>query len=73
MTSWRHRAIVLSVSKKVARRKEVRTVRLSVYLPEDLHRVIMHRCVDENISFTKLAERLLREYLKTPLKQKGGR
>ena len=55
-----------------ALRKEVRTVRLSVYLPEELHRTIMHRCVDENVSFTKLAERLLREYLKTPLK-KGGK
>jgi hypothetical protein len=52
--------------------KEVRTVRLSVYLSEDLHRAIMHRCVDENVSFTKLAERLLREYLKTPTK-KGGK
>ena len=46
-------------------------MRLTVYLPEELHRTIMHRCVDENVSFTKLAERLLREYLKTPLK-KGG-
>jgi hypothetical protein len=55
-----------------ALRKEVRVVRLSVYLPEELHRTIMHRCVDENVSFTKLAERLLREYLKTPLK-KGGK
>ena len=52
-------------------KEEVRTVRLSVYLAEELHRAIMHRCVDENISFTKLAERLLREYLKTPVK-KGG-
>jgi hypothetical protein len=32
----------------------------------------MHRCVDENISFTKLAEKLLREYLKIPPK-KGGK
>ncbi len=52
-------------------RKEVRTVRLSVYLSEELHRAIMHRCVDENVSFTKLAERLLREYLKTPAKRWG--
>ncbi len=46
-------------------------MRLSVYLTEDLHRAIMHRCVDENISFTKLAERLLREHLKTPPKRGG--
>lgn len=50
----------------------MRTVRLSVYMPEELHRAVMHRCVDENVSFTKLAERLLREYLKTPVK-KGGK
>ncbi len=56
----------------VKAKKEVKTVRLSVYLSEDLHRTIMHRCVDENISFTKLAERLLRDHLKTPLKKKGG-
>ena len=55
-----------------APRKEVRTVRLSVYLPEELHRAIMHRCIDENVAFTKLAERLLQEYLKSPLK-KGGK
>ena len=48
-------------------------MRLSVYLPEELHRAIMHRCIDENISFTKLAERLLREYLKTPMKPRGGK
>jgi hypothetical protein len=52
--------------------KGVKPVRLSVYLSEELHRAIMHRCVDENISFTRLAERLLREYLKTPVK-KGGK
>lgn len=52
--------------------KEVRTVRLSVYLPEDLHKALMHRCIDENISATKLAEQLIREYL-SRLPKKGGR
>ncbi len=47
-------------------------VRLTVYLPEDVHTTLMHRCVDEKVSATKLAERLLREYLKTPAK-KGGK
>ncbi|GEM_PF-7008313 len=47
-------------------------MRLAVYLPEDLHKSLMHRCIDENISATKLTERLLRVYLKTPLK-KGGK
>ncbi len=59
-------------TKPTTQRKEVKPVRLSVYLTEDLHRAIMHRCVDENISFTKLAEKLLREYLKTAAK-KGGK
>ena len=49
----------------------MRIVRLSVYLPEDVHRAIMHRCIDEHVSFTKLAEHLLREYLKQAPK-KGG-
>ncbi len=72
LTVSRYRVILLYMKQTSnAPRKEVRTVRLSVYLPEELHRTIMHRCVDENISFTKLAERLLREYLKTPLKEGG--
>ena len=50
-------------------KEEVRTVRLSVYLAEELHRTIMHRCVDENGAFPKLVERLLREYLKTSVKK----
>ncbi len=48
-----------------------RVVRLAVYLPEDLHKAVMHRCIDEGISATKLSERLLREYLKQPYR-KGG-
>jgi hypothetical protein len=41
-------------------------MRLVVYLPEDLHKAVMHRCIDEDTSATKLAERLLREYLDRP-------
>ena len=48
-------------------------MRLVVYLPEDLHKAVMHRCIDEDTSATKLAERLLREYLERSPKQKGGR
>ena len=47
-------------------------MRLVVYLPEELHKAVMHRCIDEDTSATKLAERLLREYLERPPK-KGGR
>ncbi len=51
--------------------KEVRIVRLGVYLPEDLHKALMHRCIDEDVSATKLVEQLIREYVEKPLK-KGG-
>ncbi len=51
--------------------KEVRIVRLGVYLPEDLHKTLMHRCIDENVAATKLVEQLIREYVEKPPK-KGG-
>ena len=51
--------------------KEVRIVRLGVYLPEDVHKALMHRCIDENVAATKLVERLIREYVEKPPK-KGG-
>ncbi len=57
--------------KRIPERKEVKIMRLAVYLPEDLHRAVMHRCIDEGISATKLTQRLLREYLKQAPK-KGG-
>ncbi len=47
-------------------------MRLAIYLPEDLHRAIRHRCIEEGTSATKLAERLLRAYLEKPPK-KGGK
>ncbi len=53
--------------------REPRTMRLTVYLPSDLHKALMHRCVDEEISATKLTERLIREYLARPLELKGSR
>lgn len=56
-------------TKPTESRKEVRIVRLGVYLPEDLHKAVMHVCIDENISATKLAERLLREYVEKVKKE----
>ena len=52
--------------------KRGRKVKLTVILPEDLHKALRHRCIDEGIPATKLAERLLREYLERPPKRKGG-
>ena len=60
------------MSQRPPRPKEVNIVRLVIYLPEDLHRAVRHRALDEGISATKLTEKLLREYLKTPTK-KGGK
>ena len=59
--------------KTTANLKGGRIMRLVVYLPESLHKAVMHRCIDEDTSATKLAERLLREYLERAPKQKGGR
>lgn len=47
-------------------------MRVAVYMPGDLHRALMHRCIDEGVSATKLVERLVREYLEKPAKRKGG-
>ncbi len=47
-------------------------MKLTVIVSEELHKALRHRCIDEGIPATKLAERLLREYLKRPLKRKGG-
>lgn len=52
--------------KTTANLKGGRIMRLVVYLPENLHKAVMHRCIDEDTSATKLAERLLREYLERP-------
>lgn len=59
--------------KTLTANEEVGIVRLGVYLPKDLHKALMHRCIDEEISATKLTERLLREYLVKSPKHKGGK
>lgn len=57
----------------MSQEKGGKIVRLGVYLPEDLHKALMHRCIDENISATKMVERLIREYVERPQKTKGGK
>ena len=51
--------------------EEERIVRLAIYLPESLHKAIRHRCIEERVSASKLAVRLLTNYLKTPTKQEA--
>ena len=58
--------------RKAVEPKGGRVMRLVVYLPEGLHKAVMHRCIDEDTSATKLAERLLREYL-AGAPRKGGK
>lgn len=47
-------------------------VKITVILSEDLHKALKHRCIDEGIPVTRLAERLLKAYLERPAKRKGG-
>ncbi len=74
LTPYRHRVTLLIVrTRRNIQRDKGRIVRLTVYLPEDLHRAVMHRCIDETTSFTKLAEQLLRDYLEKPPKPRKGK
>ncbi len=57
------------MARRKTEEKGGRIMRLVVYLPEDLHKAVMHRCIDEDTSATKLAERLLREYLERPTRK----
>jgi len=40
-----------------------KTVKLSLYLSEDLRKALRIRAIEEGTSATKLVERLIREYL----------
>jgi len=52
--------ILLSMKKEP---EETKTVRLSLYLPEDIRKALRIRAIEEGISTTKLVERLIRDYL----------
>ncbi len=52
--------------------KDTRTVRLGIYMPEDLHTALMHRCIDERVSATQLVNRLVREYLARSSHKRAG-
>jgi hypothetical protein len=60
------------MTRKNATPKGGKRVKLTVFVSEDLHKALRHRCIDEGIAATRLIERLLQEYLKRPPKRKGG-
>jgi hypothetical protein len=45
--------------------------RLTVYLPPETHRALLHRAVDEGTKLTRIVEQLIDEYLARPAR-KGG-
>ncbi len=63
---------IQGMNPKNATPKGGKKVKLTVIVSEELHKALRHRCIDEGIPATKLAERLLREYVERPLKRKGG-
>jgi plasmid stability protein len=49
-----------------------KTVRLSLYLPEDIRKALRIRAIEEGTSATKLVERLIREYLSRGIGKGSG-
>ena len=53
-------------------RKEVETVKMTIYLPEDIHRELRHASFDEKQPTTKIVQELIEEWLaKRKRKRKG--
>jgi plasmid stability protein len=49
-----------------------KTVRLSLYLPEDMRKALRIRAIEEGTSATKLVERLIRGYLSRGVEKGHG-
>ena len=60
----------VSVSRQPAK-KEVSIVRMTIYIPEDLHRTLRHISFDEGRSATEIVRELLKEYVAKKRKRKG--
>ncbi len=52
-------------------RKEVKTVRFGIYLPEEVYKRLRHVAIDENKTATALVRDLIEEYLAKKGKRKG--
>ena len=46
-------------------------VKMTIYIPEDLHRTLRHVSFDEGRSATEIVRELLKEYLAKKRKRKG--
>ncbi len=53
-----------------AKRKEVRMMKLPVYLPEEVHKALRHTAIDAGKSATALVRELIEEHL---AKKRGKR
>lgn len=52
-------------------RKEVKTVRFGIYLPDEVYKRLRHVAIDENKTATALVRDLIEEYLAKKGKRKG--
>ncbi len=52
-------------------RKEVKTVRFGIYLPDEVYKRLRHLAIDENKTATALVRDLIEEYLVKKGKRKG--
>ncbi len=52
-------------------RKEVKTVRFGIYLPDEVYKRLRHLAIDENKTATALVRDLIEEYLAKKGKRKG--
>ncbi len=56
---------------KLKTRKEVKTVRFGIYLPDEVYKRLRHLAIDENKTPTALVRDLIEEYLAKKVKRKG--
>ncbi len=56
---------------KTKKRKEVKTVRFGIYLPDEVYRHLRHLAIDENKTATALVRDLIEEHLAKKGKRKG--
>ncbi len=52
-------------------RKEVKTVRFGIYLPDEVYKRLRHAAIDEGKSATTIIRELVKEYLTKKGKRKG--
>ena len=56
---------------KAKTRKEVKTVRFGIYLPDEVYKRLRHLAIDENKTATALVRDLIEAYLAKKGKRKG--